>query len=490
MYDFLKDFDGSSKTPRPVQVEALNWISENWDTTKVFVLNAPVGSGKSAIARAIQKKVGGYIITPSNLLVDQYLKEFPMVNHLIGKSHYQCKMGMSCKDWTDVLQQPACTNCVYKANRDKAIANEPTFFNPISLYYIADLSAPPKIIIVDEAHQLEGMLLELCSYTLKKSEHPFDSRCLNELYLIQFLEARLAALTKLIQQKKAVEDFRAINALSSEFEKLKFTMVGLKENAQNYAIWISQKTIYGRPETILNVKPLFIPKQIIKRVLYGHKILLMSGTVSPFDIEQLLGEDVQYKYLELDSPIPKENRPVFFDPINVPMNKDTNPVVIVDKIEQIIKKNPGLNTIVHVTYSMSLKIIPYFNIPVIYNKGPADKEDALTRFKAEGGILIAAGMSEGIDLPGDMCRLNIIPKLFYPDISDKVVSKKMAMAAGNKWYNLESFKKLMQQVGRSTRGVNDYSKTYILDSGFAWRFKQFKDYLPKHFTESITWNSN
>lgn len=484
MYNFVEKFDGTDRTPRQIQIDALNWLSENWDKNKLFVMNAPLGSGKSALARAIQLKTDAFIVTPSNMLVDQYRTTYPNVNYLIGKRHYKCHTGMSCSDWVEIVKQKPCTNCPYVECKRKAVEKEATFFNPISLFY---LNKQPNVLVIDEAHQLESMLLLLCGVSFSQDRMPFDASHLNELRLIKFLKIRSEKVQKLINQYK--NDVRKVQELIEEYEHMKFTILGLEEDAQNYAIWIEDKVVNKIKKPYLNIKPLKVPQSIIKQILSANKIIMMSGTISEFDVKDLMGEETKFAFLELDSPIPKENRLVNYKPIPIPVNKDTDPQVIVNAIESIIKDNPGQNTIVHMTYSMSNKLVPYFKIPVLYNESNSDKLKILEKFKLEGGVLIAAGMAEGIDLPGDLCRVNIIPKLLYPNMGDQVVKKRLALTNGSRWFDLFTLKQLVQQTGRSTRGPDDFSKTFVLDPQFPRLFNKNSKYLPKYFRESVVWTS-
>jgi Rad3-related DNA helicase len=70
---------------------------------------------------------------------------------------------------------------------------------------------------------------------------------------------------------------------------------------------------------------------------------------------------------------------------------------------------------------------------------------------------------------------------------DPVVKRRMAKES-NKYYDLETLKTLIQQVGRSTRGVDDYSTTIIGDKGLGRLIHKWKDELPKGFLKSITWS--
>lgn len=489
MPDFLKNFDGSGRTPRQVQIDALEWLANDWNKHKISVLSAPVGSGKSPLARAIQLSTDAAIVVPANILMRQYIETYPNTNYLMGKAHYKCTYsGLSCKDWQELAGNTACSNCPYTQCKTNAIEGEPTFYNPMSYYYLARQAreATPQVMVVDEAHQLSSMILMLCGTRISKSKYGFSDKCLNELYLIEWLRNTETKLKRMIDQYTKTGDFKKLIQLVGDVESIQLTREGMEENAHNYAIWISTGKLFGRNETFLNVKPIRPPRFITKRILAASKIVLMSGTITPMDVNDLF-PDTPYRFRDLPSPIPVAQRPVYYRPTPFAMNWQTNPAHIVKQIEEVIRLNPNLNTIIHVTYGLAKTLAPYFVLPILTNTAE-NKDEILDQFKREGGILLAGGMAEGIDLPGDLCRLNIIPKLAYPDLKDPVVQKRKALEDGDDWYNLQTLMKLVQQTGRSTRGTDDYSKTYILDPGFTWRFKKCKDKLPQSFVESIIWN--
>jgi Rad3-related DNA helicase len=121
-----------------------------------------------------------------------------------------------------------------------------------------------------------------------------------------------------------------------------------------------------------------------------------------------------------------------------------------------------------------------------------NKAEAIERFLTNGGIMLGAGMSEGLDLKGDLCRTQIITTLQFPNIADPWVSKRKALPDGEEWMIGEVMKVLRQQVGRGTRGENDYCENYVLDNRFANVINKARKLgmCPNHFFESIEgWNS-
>tara|TARA_Y100000385_G_scaffold252463_1_gene275940 strand:+ start:236 stop:520 length:285 start_codon:yes stop_codon:yes gene_type:complete len=92
-------------------------------------------------------------------------------------------------------------------------------------------------------------------------------------------------------------------------------------------------------------------------------------------------------------------------------------------------------------------------------------------------------MTEGVDLKGKLSRFQIICKVPYPYLGDKLIRKKM-----NKWkwwYPLQTAKTILQAVGRSVRSKEDTAATYILDSDFERFYYSNKSLFPVTFKESL-----
>jgi Rad3-related DNA helicase len=483
--DFLRKFDSSGRTPRDVQVTALRWLADNWNSAEAFTLQLPVATGKSALAKAIIDAAGGHVITPSNLLINQYSDTYPKTNFLKGKAHYTCSSGLSCEDWTNVLEQKPCPGCPYVECKKKALQAQSTFFNPMSLFFTSmDKSwHTPPVLVVDEAHQLPSMISMLSGTKLRHSMYKFTDQTISELNLVPWLDAQVVNLSKLATYYG--KDKKRLKEIVEELERLKLVKIGVESDAANYAVWIDRGLYRGKPDRFLNIKPIRPPRRVVQSLLDARKIVLLSGTLMPADIVDLVG-DRRTLSLDLPSPIPKERRPIYYRPVSFKMNMTTPAEPIVAAIEAIIREFPGRNTIIHVSYALSKKLRNSFSMPVIFND-PEDKQKKLDLFLQKGGVFLASGCSEGIDLKGDLCHINVITKLLFPNLGDPVVSKRKALADGEEWFALETLKTTIQQAGRSTRSPEDYSKTFILDPSFARLYRQYKGKLPQSFNESINW---
>jgi Rad3-related DNA helicase len=482
--------DGSERQLRPVQAEFLEQFADNYDKTRIHVANLPCGFGKSMISRILQQVIGCHVITPSNLLIDQYVQEYPEVNSLKGKQHYACK---TFKKYTcaerKLLFNCQCSDCHYKEARTRA-SIEPTFFNPMSLYYnliggeVADL----PLIIVDEAHSLISLLSLVTTRSFAKKDWHWPASATTEIGFAKWLHRTYMEYNGLIQRHKdACSKPQKILKLMEEQMQLKFIYQQFTENTENFLLWVETvEPVKGSPQEILRLSPIKVPDTLVHKLLGKSKILLMSGTMLSEDIKELVGDE-PYSYYDIDSPIPVENRQVRFTPMKS-VNYETDPKDIFDKMLPILNNNKHNNILIHVTYSMQEKLLPLFaNLarPIHFNTSE-DKSEIVARFVQQGGIFLAAGCAEGLDFKNDQARINIIPKLDMPNLGDPIVKKRQSLPEGRKWYAQTVLKQTIQRAARTTRNEQDYSETYIFDPQLPKIIKDSGE-CPKYFRSCIKW---
>lgn len=483
----LNHLDGSGRPPRDVQITALKWIEENWDSGKHLVISAPTGAGKSMLARTLQIATGAPIIAPNNDLVRQYGASYPDLNKYIGQEHYRCEVfRMTCRTAQRMTNcdGSGCGGCPLRQSRERAM-NGSTVFNPLSLWHlIRQEGYEYDCTIVDEAHSVLNMLRTLSSSSRRLTNEEFaalrrkgfNTRRIDEWVLIDFLLERSQILYERANAAPTLASKTKFENRALEFEH---TAKCLQSESEKYAIWFDGQR--------MNIQAVKVPKNTIKKVLKGRCILL-SATLVKSDINEILNGE-PYEYLDLASPIPVKNRKVLFAPSEFRHNfQELDPKALVKRTEEIIRAEGTPNTIVHVPYSLAAEMQSYWTLPVITH-GREDKARALRQFISDGGILIGSGCTEGLDLKGDLCRLNIIAKLQWPCLGDSWVKKRRAMQDGYMWYLAETLKVVIQAAGRSTRGEDDYSRCIVLDPSFSNLIMQCKKLglVPQYFLESIDW---
>ena len=114
----------------------------------------------------------------------------------------------------------------------------------------------------------------------------------------------------------------------------------------------------------------------------------------------------------------------------------------------------------------------------------ADREKMLEKHiqSKRPTVLISPSMSEGVDLKGNLSEFQVLCKIPYPFLGDKVTKKKM-----NKWdwwYNTQTVRTIIQSLGRSIRNEFDTAVTYILDEDWRIIKSKSRDYFPADFFDN------
>ena len=97
-------------------------------------------------------------------------------------------------------------------------------------------------------------------------------------------------------------------------------------------------------------------------------------------------------------------------------------------------------------------------------------------------VLLSPSLREGVDLPDDFLRFQIITKVPYPDLGDPWTA--VRQARDPRWYALETAKALVQAYGRSCRHARDHGVIYVLDAQFARFLQRYRPLLPAWFREA------
>jgi Rad3-related DNA helicase len=156
--------------PRKEQKECLDFIDSEYKKNKenkFFLLDLPVGSGKSHLALMIAdwylKTVNGNakfdVITNSKILQDQYVDTYDSINDLKGKENYECEQySCSCAQGNEFnrLNKTSCEACPHSFARDSYINGRVSLTN-FYLYTLYQLymtkmmeSRGANVLIVDE----------------------------------------------------------------------------------------------------------------------------------------------------------------------------------------------------------------------------------------------------------------------------------------------------------------------------------------------------
>jgi len=135
-------------------------------------------------------------------------------------------------------------------------------------------------------------------------------------------------------------------------------------------------------------------------------------------------------------------------------NKDEALEAAVSDVDAILDKHPGERGIIHTTtYAITEALIERCKNRgrLIDYQGTKEKMQILEDLVSfpNDGVLIGPSLTQGVDLPDDLARFNIIVKLSYPDVSSKLWSARLKVKKNI--YLAETANRLEQSFGRSTR---------------------------------------
>jgi Rad3-related DNA helicase len=466
-------------TIRDGQKQALTTIDTHINDVEIFVIRSPVASGKSGIAIACQSALlaagkSCAIVTPNNILRDQYTSEFDHLTTIKAQSDY---LVPEATIWHGRRKLPHSDMSVKEFRRQYGVW-------PRGNQYTKDLNAAKRkgtacvvntygylahklykdVIIFDEAHELLDMLREIHSKKIwqKKVKYPDGLRTFGEL--IDWTTRNL--------------DKPNIQLLHDEL---------IKEHPAS-VIEYTEDLYFGAMEPCIKVKPLHIKDK--SPIMWPDKVkrlVLMSATISPKDIEYLGLSDRVVKYIDTPSPIPVERRRIL--PLNTcslaSRHQDDNLELVVAEIKRIADEHAGQNGLVHAPYSLARKLRQELieDDRFIFHT-QLDKTDKLEEFKrSKGKILIGSGLYAGIDLKYDLARFQIITKIPFGNLADS--RNRWLSKNDSDYYAWETAKNVLQASGRTTRAADDTSVTYVIDNCWSQWYNQCEKLIPLWFREAV-----
>jgi Rad3-related DNA helicase len=465
---YMNILDYFRGTPRPVQKQILESVQAYWNQYDVFVVNAPVASGKSRVAACIADWVGSArITTPTNILVDQYKQDFEDLAYVKSSYNYDCEHFGRCAN----SKKNYCKGCPYLADYHKAKVAPKTVS---TTHMLLALRSQKKVNIFDEAHNLPRIVADLSSKTLWPHKLGLALNGLNDY---KYLEDWAKAL----KHKSKDADFIHTN-LNSTYPEFIFEFGQEYYSGGGYVYDLKVKK--GQPTLIPAIKALPIDIRGTSTFWKNQKLVLMSATIGRKDIEALGLDKRRVLYIEGKSPINKDRRPVFKNYVGSLNHNNVDSLIdpLVIKIKELKNKykNKG---IVHTTYALAAKLRARLGEDGFIYHSPLTTSEALNTFKkSKNSVFIASGLYEGVSLNEDLSRWQAVAKIPWPSLQNKGIMFKTNQDP--EYYAWETIKPLLQASGRIVRTPEDYGDTHILDASYD-RLKEYEYLMPTWFKESV-----
>lgn len=539
----MTQFDFARYFPYPnVRSEQATSITHALDAflaqgKRFVILELGTGCGKSAIGLTVSRYLrvnrtpeegfdeGGYVLTTQKVLQEQYLGDFgPPAGQLVSiksASNFSCEFHTTntCGESLRLLKNEQhgtqfwnkCMNdCAYKREKQKFLSSPESITN--YSYFLAETMyggkiTPRDLLILDEAHNCENELSKFIEISVsEKSAKDLKvawPNTQNDAKVIEWLKneyepslkKHLKKIETTIKQFNLNDKIKEFKAVSAQIEMLDKHICKLHRflemwSEDNWVMNVIQPST-DRSLRKFEFKPVDVGPYAEELLFkFGRRVLMMSATIVNRDVfcESLGIDQNDVSFLSIDSPFPIENRPIIYAPVgNMGQGTiDGTLPKLVEMIKLILEQHKREKGIIH---THTFKIANYIkqNIKsqrlIIHDNLNRDEMVEKHMSSDKNTVLVSPSLAEGIDLKDDLSRFQIICKIPYPYLGDKLVRKRM-----NKhklWYPFQTAKTIVQSAGRSVRNEKDHAVTYILDGNWERFYAQHPNLFPESFKRAI-----
>lgn len=526
-------------------VQAVDAIVNNG--FKHVIIEAPTGVGKSLIGTTIHQVIKHLVTnrnqmaqfrtsisTPTKGLQDQYAAEKAVsIDILKGKKNYRCHIHpdlyynavqcrIACRDghcskrrcpyvqarnnWCDVSSL-RCTNaammiemcstiCMKPENRADMIILDECHKMPTTLldhtimeYSVAAVKSLETVPGGKEIIQSVGAITKHAQDYLLGVVYSLDGYLYDQFVALHSqVEGLLEVLEELIEDDRLTED---------QVMKLA-DIIDILHNLSDYCGIMSQTQatnfiVQEKGDMMVQFKPVN-PADVSHFGLFrkADYFVHMSATICGIEsYARSLGiKPGDYYKIQIDNPIPVENRKIFFMPVMKMGNNmgDYEMKQLARAVDDIIEFHPDQSGIIHtVSYDRALAIQQFSRFRDIIHV-PRTRQALLElmekAFRTKKRVIIASpAMEEGYDFKGDYSRFQILVKVPYDYLGDPLVAhiNKVDPSA----YFRNAVLRIVQMCGRSVRGIDDWAATYILDSSFETLAARNPEFFPEWFTKAV-----
>ncbi len=440
------------------QGDVLRAYAEKHQDTPDLALELPTGTGKTLpgllIAEWVRRKAEGPVLyaTPTKQLGHQVLataKDEGVPARLLVGSHHS----WSATDESDVEGAEAI-----------AITSYSSIFN----------SSPklpePRLIVLDDAHAGEQFVGEQYGVTIRRHE--------SEPAYLQVLDALRPFLSGLqIQRLQGPPDpgahhqvrmilpsvdAAAIAKLDAALSQLsgdyKFQVAMIRSGLAACCVYLSYGGIQIRP---------MIPPTFQNRVFSraGQRVYLSATLGAGGELERAFGRSVIIRMPLPTKTPPRSGRRLFVFPDLV---QGGDVAGVAKGVVAVTNKALLLSQASSEKTEQAARALAGDGVPVL---GKGTVEQGLAAFaKAPVGVLGLANRYDGMDLPGNACRIVVLDgKPDAVSLQEKFLSERAEASAA---LSERLRTRIVQGAGRCTRGPNDYAVVVVLGADITRYFSR------------------
>lgn len=479
---------------------------------------------------------GAYVLTTQKILQEQYVDDFGptsgrnLLRSLTSASNYTCAFyrDQRCSDSRRLLKQMGkqldgtdfqrCCKytCPYVLDKQAFLEHAVGITN--FSYFLAETMyakqlQPRALLVIDEAHNIENELGKFVEVTFSERFAKTALSCKppkndDPATVIDWIKGpyKRAVVKQIAQIQKQLTERFAIDGdqggaaelaeLSKKHEMLDKHMCKVNRfiavyGPDNWVMNLQRPDAGSRAGKRYEFKPVDVASFGFEHLYrFGSRVLMMSATIVDKDTFcRSIGLDVQQvAYLRLPSPFAVANRPVHYLPVGSMSMKNIDATLpkLVTTVKDLLELHANDKGIIHaVNYRIARHIVDALKSPRLLLHDSTNREETIERHKAstEPTVLISPSMMEGVDLADDASRFQIVCKVPFPYLGDRVTQ--LRKARDPTWYACQTARTVIQSLGRSIRNEADHATSYILDDDWERFYRTNRQMFPDEFSSAL-----
>lgn len=476
--------------------------------------------------------VGSYILTTQKILQAQYVDDFGPTNKnllrsLKSASNYQCSFynDQSCGESKRLLRQmgeklnntefaKCCKgNCPYTLDKQEFI-EFPIGITNFSYFLVETMYAKQlherSLLVIDECHNIEQELSKVVEVTFSEKFAKSILGCkvpkLDTPHAVfewiktsykKSLVKHIDLISKQLKESFTSEGSPKLTELSRKFEMLDKHLCKVNRFIEVYTPdnwvlnFVKPPPDDARSGRKFEFKPIDV-SSYGESMLYrfGSRVVLLSATI--VDKETFcksVGIDINdAAFLQIPSPFPVENRPIHYLGVGS-MSKDNIEATLpkmIQVVKQLLELHKNDKGIIHcVSFKVAKAISDAIKSPRLLTHDSNNREEVINFHinSQDPTVLVSPSMTEGVNLADNASRFQILCKVPFPYLGDKVIQLRKNRIPN--WYQCQTARTIIQAFGRSIRNADDHATSYILDSDWVRFYKSNSKMFPDEFSAAL-----
>lgn len=474
---------------------------------QVFQANQdPVGAGKTVnhVVTAVASNLRTCIVTNSKALQDQIEDDFGgedgIVADIRGIANYPCshRGADNCEEGRHLDCANARTS---RCPREVAYRNaqQSRIVSTNYALWMLDLRLPRNgkvetlgtfdFVVFDEAHsafdQICGAIggeLTPSDFEILKglnvAEHPRDDNRERAKSWARWARGGLAKVSSDIESLRLSEPTKRIVQRILKLIRIKQTLKRISRGTNRH--WVVDLPADNHVIT----QPVW-PRGFLGELVGSVPNILLTSATMPPKVLDLLGipEDVIYRdYPSIFDPARSPNLILPCGSMKYRSEAATFPT-LVRRLSNILRASGSVRTIIHTaSYDRAFRLramLNQYQDRIILNSRGRFWE-AMSRYRSQSdGIFISPSLTTGVDLKGDLCRLNIMIKAPFANTTSNI--ERLRYKLDPDYYYFKAVMAVRQALGRGMREPQDWCRNLMLDTDIGWLIRANRHHLSDDF---------